>query len=87
VTLSPDQGAFDVCSASDGVTKVDIAFPFIAPAHPRLASLSKAKACFILFFYPTYRAFPVLADRNFRPELNLREVFEQYHSETSKGLT
>jgi hypothetical protein len=30
---------------------------------------------------PTYRAFPVLADGQLGPELNLRELFEQYHYE------
>jgi hypothetical protein len=33
---------------------------------------------------PTYRAFPVLAVGKFGPALNLRELFEQYHGETSK---
>jgi hypothetical protein len=31
---------------------------------------------------PTYRAFPVLADGQLGPELNLRELFKQYHEET-----
>jgi hypothetical protein len=31
---------------------------------------------------PTYRAFPVLADGQLGPELNLRELFEQYQYET-----
>jgi hypothetical protein len=30
---------------------------------------------------PTYRAFPVLADGQLGPELNLRELFERYHEE------
>jgi hypothetical protein len=30
---------------------------------------------------PTYRAFPVLADGQLGPELNLRELFKQYHYE------
>jgi hypothetical protein len=30
---------------------------------------------------PTYRAFPILTDGQLGPELNLRELFEQYHDE------
>jgi hypothetical protein len=30
---------------------------------------------------PTYCAFPVLADGQLGPELNLRELFEQYYTD------
>jgi hypothetical protein len=30
---------------------------------------------------PTYRAFSVLTEGQLGPELNLRELFEQYHEE------
>jgi hypothetical protein len=32
---------------------------------------------------PTYRAFPILTDGQLGPELNLRELFEQFQVETT----